>query len=141
MKVYEFGIVESANVLIQPVDDHDLDVIENEVRIIRKLTGDNFRLLTVKVERWNDDLSPWQAPPVFGDEGFGGDAADTLTEILNLTNDKDKKYYIGGYSLAGLFSMWAAFQADVFSGVAAASPSVWFPGFLNYMKSNEILTG
>ncbi|MBR6089453.1 MAG: hypothetical protein IKP86_05940, partial [Anaerolineaceae bacterium] len=109
--------------------------------IIRKLTGDNFRLLTVKVERWNDDLSPWQAPPVFGDEGFGGDAADTLTEILNLTNDKDKKYYIGGYSLAGLFSMWAAFQADVFSGVAAASPSVWFPGFLNYMKSNEILTG
>lgn len=141
MKVYEFGIVESANVLIQPVDDHDLDVIENEVRIIRKLTGDNFRLLTVIVERWNDDLSPWQAPPVFGDEGFGGDAADTLTEILNLTNDKDKKYYIGGYSLAGLFSMWAAFQADVFSGVAAASPSVWFPGFLNYMKSNEILTG
>ena len=27
------------------------------------------------------------------------------------------------------------------SGVAAASPSVWFPGFTEYVKSNEIHTG
>ena len=65
----------------------------------------------------------------------------TLTEILNLIDDKDRKYYIGGYSLAGLFAIWAACQSDAFSGVAAASPSVWFPGFLDYMKSNEIVTG
>ena len=140
LTVYEYGNAESANVLIQPVEDHDLDVIENEVRKIRELTENNFRLLAVKVERWNDDLSPWQASPVFGDEGFGGNAADTLTEILNLTYDKNREYYIGGYSLAGLFAIWAAFQADAFSGAAAASPSVWFPGFLDYMKSNEILT-
>ena len=72
LTVYEYGNAESANVLIQPVEDHDLDVIENEVRKIRELTENNFRLLAVKVERWNDDLSPWQASPVFGDEGFGG---------------------------------------------------------------------
>ena len=44
----------------------------------------------------------------------------------------------GGYSLAGLFSLWAAYQTDVFSGIAAASPSVWFPGFIEYMKEHEI---
>ena len=29
-------------------------------------------------------------------------------------------------------------QTDVFQGVAAASPSVWFPGFSEYMKENRI---
>ena len=138
MTVFEYGINDSANVLIQPVDDHDLDVIENEVRIIKELSGSDFRLLAFKVKQWNDDLSPWKALPVFGNEGFGEGAKNTLTELLNLTADKDKRYYIGGYSLAGLFALWAAFQTDVFSGVAAASPSVWFPEFLDYMKSNEI---
>ena len=36
--------------------------------------------------------------------------------------------------------MWAAYQTDVFSGVAAASPSLWFPDFTGYMKENEIRT-
>ena len=34
--------------------------------------------------------------------------------------------------------MWSAYQTDIFSGVAAASPSIWFPGFMDYMK-NHIL--
>ena len=42
--------------------------------------------------------------------------------------------------MAGLFSLWAAYQTDVFAGVAAASPSIWFPGFLQYMRENSIRT-
>ncbi len=51
--------------------------------------------------------------------------------------NNDKIFYIGGYSLAGLFSLWAIYRTDVFSGAAAASPSAWFPGFIDYMKNNE----
>ena len=141
MSVFEFGIEKSSNVLIQPVDDHDLEMIENEVRLIKELSGNDFRLLALKVDHWNNDLSPWQAPPVFGNESFGEGAENTLAEILKLTTDSEKKYYLGGYSLAGLFALWAAYQTGAFAGVAAASPSVWFPGFLDYMKSNEIRTG
>lgn len=141
MTAFEFGIEKSDKILIQPVDEHDLDVIENEVRLIKKQVGSDFRLLALKVEQWNSDLSPWQAPPVFGEESFGDGAANTLAEILSLTNDKEKRYFIGGYSLAGLFALWAAYQTDVFAGVAAASPSVWFPGFTDYMRANEIKTG
>lgn len=141
MTAFEFGIEKSDKILIQPVDEHDLDVIENEVRLIKKQVGSDFRLLALKVEQWNSDLSPWQAPPVFGKESFGDGAANTLAEILSLTNDKEKRYFIGGYSLAGLFALWAAYQTDVFAGVAAASPSVWFPGFTDYMRANEIKTG
>lgn len=141
MTAFEFGIEKSDKILIQPVDEHDLDVIENEVRLIKEQVGSDFRLLALKVEQWNSDLSPWQAPPVFGKESFGDGAANTLAEILSLTNDKEKRYFIGGYSLAGLFALWAAYQTDVFAGVAAASPSVWFPGFTDYMRANEIKTG
>ena len=141
MKIQEFGDRKSNIVLIQPVDDHDLAVIESEVATIGKLSEEPFHLITIKVDSWNDDLSPWKARALFGNEDFGGGGGNMLQKILPLTEDRDKKYYIGGYSLAGLFSLWAAYQTDVFSGVAAASPSVWFPAFTEYVKKNEILTG
>ena len=83
-------------------------------------------------------LSPWKAPAVFKTEDFVGGASKTLENIIALCADKNRKYYIGGYSLAGLFALWAACQTDIFSGVAAASPSVWFPGFIDYMKTYKM---
>ena len=74
MRVYEYGSPDSSTVLLQMVDDHDLAVIENEVAAIRKAAGD-FHLLAIKVKDWNRDLSPWNAPAVFGKEGFGGGVA------------------------------------------------------------------
>ena len=137
MVIYEYGDPGSSAVLIQMVDDHDLAVIENEVAVIRKSIND-FKLLAVKVDNWNLNLSPWKAPAVFGKEDFGGGAAETLAAVLKQCADNSKSYYIGGYSLAGLFAMWAAYQTDRFAGVAAASPSVWFPGFTDYMKEHKI---
>lgn len=141
LDVLRYGNTASDNVLIQPVDNHDLAVIENEIQKIAGMSGDNFLLLAVKVNRWNEDLSPWSAPAVFGNENFGEGASEMLTEIMDLAPDKEKTYYIGGYSQAGLFSLWASYQTDIFSGVAAASPSMWFPGFLEYMKNHDIQTG
>jgi len=42
---------------------------------------------------------------------------------------------LGGYSLAALFALWAGYESTRFSGIAAASPSVWFPGWLDYAKA------
>ena len=138
MEIIKFGQADSSNVLIQPVDNHDLSYIEKEAELIKEAVGDDWCLTAVKVDNWNDDLSPWSAPAVFGNDDFGGHAGDTLQEILKLTGDAKKTYYIGGYSLAGLFSLWAAYNTDIFVGVAAASPSVWFPEFTSYMESNRI---
>lgn len=140
MKRFEFGKADSSNILIQMVDDHDMAVIESEVSLIKELAGDDFRLIALKVNDWNRDLSPWEAPPVFGNEAFGGGAEEMLSEVLTETQDKTKNYFIGGYSLAGLFALWAAYRTDVFRGVAAASPSIWFPGFDEFMKANNIMT-
>lgn len=136
MQLYEFGPETAENVLIQPVGDHDLPLIENEIAEIRRRTEIPFRLTAVKVESWNRDLSPWPAPAVFGNESFGDGAAALLREILPLCADEGKRYFIGGYSMAGLFALWSAFQTEVFSGAAAASPSMWFPGLMEYLRGN-----
>ena len=49
-----------------------------------------------------------------------------------------KRMFIGGYSLAGLFALWAGTRTNRFDGIAAASPSVWFPDFIRYLENNEI---
>lgn len=138
MIIYKYGNPEASIVLIQPVGDHDLPEIEDEVAQIRQLTALDFQLIAVKVDDWNRDLSPWEAPAVFGNEDFGNGAAVLLEEILLLCSNEGKRYYLGGYSLAGLFSLWASYQTERFVGIAAASPSVWFPGFLPYMKEHEM---
>ncbi len=137
METYLFGTESAPNVLIQPVDSHDLEGIENEVKAISEMTDTGFRMIAVRVPDWNRDLSPWTATAVFGKEGFGDGAADFLEGILPLCPD-GKACYIGGYSLAGLFALWAAYRTNRFAGVAAASPSVWFPGFTDYMQANRI---
>ena len=137
MMIAQYGNHDASTVLVQMVDDHDLEGIEKEATSIQKLTGTDFCLTAVKVQNWNNDLSPWPAPAVFGSEGFGGGAAGTLAEILQYFADRDKTYIIGGYSLAGLFALWAVYQTDIFSAVAAASPSIWFPDFTEYMKDRR----
>ena len=140
MDILEFGNRDADIVLIQPVDAHDLEVIEREAALIREFTKKDFLLAAFQVHDWNKDLSPWKAPAVFGREDFGEGAGDTLSKILNYCTDKTKKYYIGGYSLAGLFALWAVTRTDVFQGAACASPSLWFPGFEEYVQDHEILT-
>ena len=138
MITYEYGNPEADTVLIQPTGEHEMASLENEVREIEKRTSKEFRFIATKVENWNDDLSPWKASAVFKTEDFCGGASKTLENIIALCADKNRKYYIGGYSLAGLFALWVACQTDIFSGVAAASPSVWFPGFIDYMKTYKM---
>lgn len=99
----------------------------------------------MQVDSWNDDLSPWVAEPIFGEAAFAGNAEKLLTRIKNevivplLSEHQDIKIFAGGYSLAGLFVLWATYQTNLFEGIAAVSPSVWFPGFVNFAHNNKIL--
>lgn len=54
---------------------------------------------------------------------------------LHLVNAAPIKTILGGYSLAALFALWAGYESSCFSGIAAASPSVWFSGWLDYAKA------
>jgi predicted alpha/beta superfamily hydrolase len=140
MIIHRYGDENSSVVLIQPVDSHDLEGMDSEIDKIKTLSGKSFLMLAVETDDWNSDLSPWPASPVFGSIPFGGKAEDTLSFILTNCVEKGdgRKYCIGGYSLAALFALWAGTKTDVFSAVAAASPSVWFPGFTEYLTGHEM---
>lgn len=147
-EVRTYGDPAAETFLIQMVDDHDLEIIEKEAAHIRELSGEqNFCLKAIKVNSWNTDLSPWPAPAVFGDEDFGDGAKQTLHTLLQelipemIPETFGKRIYLGGYSLAGLFALWAGYQTDLFDGIAAASPSIWFPRFTDYMRESTIRAG
>ncbi len=134
--------------LIQPVDEHDIEVLDNEVAEIQKNTDKQFSLIAFKIEDWNNELSPWKAPPAFGNKSFGSGATETLefieSKLIPTVKGKynlyDIKFILGGYSLAGLFSLWSAYKSNTFSGIAAASPSVWFNGWEDFMNNNTPLS-
>ena len=136
-------------VLIQPVDEHDIDVLDNEVRYISENISKNFSLAAFKIDDWNSELTPWEMPLLRGKGNFGNEAGKTLefikeklipslAEFINI-QDKNVKYILGGYSLAGLFSLWSSYQTDIFDGLAGVSPSVWYKDWMKFVKNNEIL--
>ena len=131
---------------LQPVDEHDARGLDRQWAAMT-LCPRPFALAAFSVEDWDRDLSPWEAPPVFGKQPFQGGAEATLAfvtgELLprlrfELALEKELPLCLGGYSLAGLFALWAATKTELFQGIAAASPSVWFPGWLDYVREHPI---
>ncbi len=137
VEIYEYGNQKSNLLLVQMIDERDLALMDREVELIREYSPRDFRLMAFKVDDWNKQLSPWCAPRVFGKEDFGCGGGETLQSVLQYIEGKGERYVIGGYSLSALFALWASFECPVFSSVAAASPSIWFPSFLDYMKAHD----
>ena len=137
-------------ILIQPVDENDISVLDNEVKHIEENTGRNFSLVAFKIEDWNSELTPWEMPLLRGKGNFGDDATRTLEFIKNdlipalseciNTGNNEIKYILGGYSLAGLFSLWSGYQTDIFEGIAAVSPSVWYKKWIEYVEAEKPLS-
>ena len=138
-----FGDPAAKDILIQITGGQEDGFLQREYEQIRALSGrSDFCFLTFSVTDWTNDLSPWEAPAAFGDEGFGGGAERTFTDLLDkvriLRQDApDAKLYLGGYSLAGMFALWAVTKTEEFDHVAAVSPSVWFPGFTEYLEEHH----
>ena len=128
-------------------------------------------LVNVGVDLWEENFSPWCAPRVFAKgPNFGDGAQKTLDTLINhvipwteseLTDPPTYRVLVG-YSLAGLFSLWAGVsqpgapqqvargcQPDdvssqpgapyvdasvaTFQRIGAVSGSFWFPGLLDYV--------
>ena len=100
-----YGTASAEYLLLQMVDEHDLAGMEREVEAIHRQTAQPFLLAAVQVKNWNDDLSPWPAPPVWGKQGFVGRAGNTLAWLeqavpgicQQYSIKEDCKVILGGY--------------------------------------------
>lgn len=102
--------------------------------------------LAVEGEDWNRDLSPWAAPAVFRNGGdFAGEAAKHLSflakEVIPQTEERLRlnvaRRGLLGYSLAGLFALYAMYETDIFTEFASVSGSLWYDGFVEYVRGRE----
>ena len=132
--------------LIQPIDNHDLQLLDNEVALLESLSTKPFVLVAFEVRDWQHELTPWAAPAVFGKVPFGDGAENTLSFVMRglmpelqkrrIYDADTMKCLLGGYSLAGLFALWSSYQTPMFHGIAAVSPSVWYPDWMGYAESH-----
>ena len=138
---FRYHDAEATHLLVQPIDEHDLKVLDKEVELISQQFGRPFSFVAFMIHDWNMELTPWPAPPVFGKIPFGDRAEDTLDFILHQllprVQGDIKHVLLGGYSLAGLFSLWASYHTGIFQGIAAVSPSVWFPKWIDYAMEHN----
>lgn len=143
-----FSEAGSRYLLIQPGDENDLADLQKQTEEMERLSGGiPCTFCAFQVDNWFEDLSPWEAPPVFGKTGFGSGANATLdfliAELIPALQERfglgnEIPVFIGGYSLAGLFALYAAYSTRRFAGCAAVSPSVWFPNWNEYASSHEM---
>ncbi|MBF0919899.1 MAG: hypothetical protein HXK43_04585 [Atopobium sp.] len=143
------------------------DVADNSPVQIRE----GVSLVSVGVDLWEENFSPWCAPRVFAKgPNFGDGAQKTLDTLINQVipwaeselTDPPAYRVLVGYSLAGLFSLWAGVSqpgvspqvargcqpgtatgstgapaapqpAATFQRIGAVSGSFWFPGLLDYV--------
>ena len=121
-------------------DDNEETAVAELLKEMTK--GKSWTLVAYEVEHWNQDFSPWAVPSVFGQEEFTGGAKETTDWLIdqcipfvegNLTTDCSARL-IGGYSLAGLFSLFTFYESGEFNGVASCSGSLWYPGWKEYAQ-------
>ena len=105
-----------------------------------------FTLVAVSGLKWNHDMVPWDIPPVFEKETPCTGGADNYLQLLTeeIMPRAEKLVHgvswrgLAGYSLAGLFAVYALYRTEVFSRIASMSGSLWFPGLMEYIASHEM---
>ena len=132
-----------------------LNTFENEYKEIlencKNIDCKEFILVSISNLDWNNETTPWYSKKInkYGEEFLG--KADEYIQVLldeiipeikkyieeNL-KVKIKNYTIAGYSLAGLFAIYASYKTNIFSRIVSASGSLWFPKFVDFVKENKI---
>ncbi|MGN1190186.1 MAG: alpha/beta hydrolase-fold protein [Candidatus Ornithospirochaeta sp.] len=99
--------------------------------------------ISIKVEDWNSYLSPYKADNPFrkGEmfEGYGELLLSSIRdELIPSVEDKEDNIerYLIGYSMGGLFALYASSVSDLWDGMGSVSGSLWFDNFDTYVDSN-----
>ena len=106
----------------------------------------DFTLVTVSGLNWEAELSPWAAGNLFKySEMFTGGSDAYLQFLTQQVLPHAEAGLNGilwrglaGYSLAGLFTVYAMYKTDLFSRAASMSGSLWYPGFKDFALKNTL---
>ena len=124
---------------------------EEEEAVVKLLQGQeyfSFPLLCINNLNWQKDMCPWDSPALIKNErDFIGGADEYLflleKEIIpravEILGEEPTYYALAGYSLAGLFALYAGYRSPLFSRIASVSGSLWYPDFVSFAKEKKML--
>jgi len=121
--------------------------VDEAESVLELLKGERFALVSIDGVDWDAELSPWPEPKAFRTgEDFAGRAREYLSvltkEIMPAAETAagiaPEYRAIAGYSLSGLFALWSLYQTDLFSRLASMSGSLWYDGFMDFMRKNSL---
>ncbi len=108
-------------------------------------------LVTLEPTSWGKDFSPWPAKGLHeGDAPFEG-CADARIHLLTdvVKPEIDSRFStlpdpastgIFGYSLGGLAAIYAPLISPCFGRIGALSASLWYEGFMDYLRTHDFLS-
>jgi len=130
------GLMEGAGPLVVLPDDE-----ETAQKLFPLLP--ECSLLAFPAPDWDRNLTPWAAPGLRKNEVFGGEAEAFLAELLAAVREaeaaldpKPASKLLMGYSLGGLFALWAGTRTSEFALLASVSGSLWYDGWCAYLEGN-----
>lgn len=103
-----------------------------------------FHLVSITNLRWDEELSPWEHASVVSEEdNFTGEADEYARclagSIIPRAEEIIAPSYrvIAGYSMGGLFALYAPHITDSFSRAVSVSGSLWYSGFVSYVREHD----
>lgn len=127
-----------------------LNTVSSEGREVWQMLAEmncpEHSLVTIGGLQWNHDMSPWEIPPIAPNDTPCTGGADGYLKLLTdeIVPQSEKAIPgevpwrgLAGYSLAGLFAVYAIYRTKMFSRIASISGSLWFPGFREYAISHQ----
>lgn len=92
-----------------------------------------------------NDFTPWRIPAFKeGARDFGGGAEGFFSDVVlpvaqaESAHAASASFALLGHSLGGLFCLWSLMRADLFDTYLIASPSTWYPGFVNKLARTPV---
>lgn len=107
----------------------------------------DFSLAVINGVNWDDEMTPWPISPISENDTpctGGADAylprltEEIMPQIVSVLPSAPEYCALAGYSLAGLFAVYAAYKTDCFSRLASGSGSLWYPEFVQFATKNRI---
>lgn len=147
--VHIFSIGEGIPYIYLGVQENSVEYVERIAAFLTEnVENPSMTLVAYEAKDWNAEFSPWSAPSIWkktkDDPGFIGKGPDTLQWLKEIgipfvekTENPEtgrRNRYLAGYSLAGLFSLWAFYESQIFRGCVSGSGSLWFPGWMEYLE-------
>jgi len=145
---YKDSLNKELPVIILNTYDENIDEIWN---ISYELNSKDYILVGISGINWNRDMSPWYMDKLYKNESNYDGLADNYLDLLinkiipniesfiNNLGYKIQEYILGGYSLAGLFSIYSLYKTNKFNKIISCSGSLWYPNFIDFINNNKLL--